>query len=120
MTSEALQPQYLTIAGKRVVVLEAADYERLAKQADVWEPPMPPADAVGNIPANEAMAVSLARDIIRSRRQLGLSQVELARLADISLQTLERLERGTSNPNTKVVEKVERALKQVKGEADSK
>jgi DNA-binding XRE family transcriptional regulator len=111
MTTKTLHPQYLTIGGKRVVVLEEADYASLAQHADVWEPPMPPQDADGNYPAFEAMAVSLARDILRSRRRLGLSQADLARRAGISRETLNRIEQGKNKPNTKVIDKIDRALK---------
>lgn len=112
MTTKAPTPQYLTIAGKRVVVLEEADYERLARQADVWEPPMPTPDADGHLPASEAMAVSLARDILRSRRRLGLSQSDLARLAGIRLETLSRIEQAKNPPNTRIIDKIHQALLQ--------
>ncbi len=118
MRTKSPQPQYLTIAGKRVVVLEMDDYEQLAQKADVWEPPMPERDADGKYPALKAMAVSLARDILRSRRRLGMSQNELARRARISRQTLGRIERATSKPNTKVIDRIDQALKQA--EAASK
>ncbi len=108
---ETLRPQYLTIAGKRVVVLEEAEYERLARQADVWEPPLPAADADGNFPAGAAMAVSLARDILRARRRLGLSQADLARLAGVRRQTLDRIEQGDSRPNVAAIDKIDQALK---------
>jgi ribosome-binding protein aMBF1 (putative translation factor) len=119
MTTKSLQPQYLTIGGKRVVVLEEAEYERLARQADVWEPPMPAADADGNYPALEAMAVSLARDVLRTRRRLGLSQAELARRAGIRCETLNRIEQGQNRPNEKVIEKIDQALKKAEGKSNT-
>jgi ribosome-binding protein aMBF1 (putative translation factor) len=112
MRTSSPKPQYLTIGGKRVVVLDIDDYERLAQQADVWEPPMPERDADGNFPALEAMAVSLARDILRSRRRLGLSQAELARRARISQTILGRIELGKSKPNPKIIDRIERVLSQ--------
>jgi DNA-binding XRE family transcriptional regulator len=111
MTTKVPQPQYVTIAGKQVVVLEMDDYQRLAQRADLWEPPMPERDADGNYPALEAMAVSLARDILRSRRRLGLSQAELAQRAGISRQALNRIECGKSKPNPKLIDRIDRALK---------
>jgi ribosome-binding protein aMBF1 (putative translation factor) len=117
MTIKALHPQYLTIAGKRVVVLEEADYKRLARQADIWEPPLPAPDAHGNYPALEAMAVSLARDILRARRRLGMSQSELARRAGIRREALHRIEQGKNKPNEKMIEKIDRALKRAEVEA---
>jgi len=83
----------------------------MTPEADVWEPPMPDADESGNIPAQQAMAVSLARDILRERRRLGLSQADLARRAGIRTVTLNRIERAVSRPNTAAVDKIEAALK---------
>ena len=117
MTTKTLRPQYLIIAGKRVVVLDEADYERMARQADVWEPPMPTPDANGNYPALEAMAVSLARDILRARRRLGWSQAELARRAGIQRETLHRIEQAKNKPNEKLIAKLDRALKKAEGDA---
>ena len=111
MTVETLHPQYLTISGQSVVVLDAADYERLAERADVWEPPLPRTDEAGNVPALEAMAVSQARDILRARRRLGLSQAELARLAGVRPATLNRIERAESGANVAAIDKIELALK---------
>jgi hypothetical protein len=44
---------------------------------------MPEPDAQGNYPAVEALWVSLALKIIRHRRRVGLSQIELARRAGV-------------------------------------
>ena len=78
---------------------------------DEWEPLLPEPDANGNYPAVEAMRVSLARDIIRTRRKLGLSQAELARRAGIRLETLNRVEQGKYSPSVATVEKIDRALR---------
>ena len=105
-------PRYQTIAGKRMVVLEEVEYERLVKHADAWEPPLPAVDAEGNFPAGEAMAVVQARDILRSRRRLGLTQAELARRAGIRPETLHRIEQAKNKPNVATIEKIDRALRQ--------
>jgi transcriptional regulator with XRE-family HTH domain len=44
------------------------------------------------------------------RRERGLSQVKLAVMADMDPATLNRLERGTGNPNLKTLERVADAL----------
>jgi putative transcriptional regulator len=119
MATKTLRPQYLTIAGKRVVVLDEADDERLAQQADIWEPPMPLPDSDGNYPALEAMTVSLARDILRSRRRLGMTQEELARRAGVRRETLNRIEQGKYKPNEKLIEKIDRALKRAEAAAET-
>jgi DNA-binding XRE family transcriptional regulator len=104
-------PKRVQRAGKCMVVLDEAEYQRLLTKADEWEPAMPPPDADGNYPAFEAMAVIQARDILRDRRRLGLSQQELARLAGIRQHTLNLIERAQSQPNMRAIDKIDRALK---------
>jgi predicted transcriptional regulator len=60
------------------------------------------------------MQVSIARDIIKERRALGLSQERLAQLAGLRQETLSRLESGKHSPTVRTVEKIERALQSVK------
>ena len=74
-------------------------------------PPLPPADAKGNRPALEYIQVSIARDILKERRSLGLSQLQLADLAGLRQETLSRLESGKHSPTVRTVEKIDRALK---------
>jgi DNA-binding XRE family transcriptional regulator len=100
-----------TINGKRVVVLDEREFERLLQRADEWEPAMPVLDQHGLYPAREAMAVIQARDIIRARRKLGLSQAELAGLAGIRIETLNRIENAKNKPNVATIEKLDRALR---------
>jgi ribosome-binding protein aMBF1 (putative translation factor) len=115
MKNKRPKPQYLTAGDKRLVVLEEAEYERLARIADEWEPALPPANERGNYPL-EALAAVLARDILRSRRQLGLTQAELARRAGIRPETLNRIEHGKHTVSVSTVEKIDRALKKAKAE----
>jgi len=109
-TKHKHKPQYLTIAGKRVVVLEEGHYDRLAKKADEWEPTLPGPNERGHYPL-EALAVIVGRDILRARRKLGLTQVDLARRAGIRPETLNRIEQGKHSPSVVTVEKIDRALK---------
>src|SRR5207302_9508537 len=89
------RPTCRTINGKRMVVLEETEYIRLKEKADEWEPLLPEPDANGNYPAREYMLASIARDIIRQRRRLGLTQAQLDRKAGIRPETLNRIERAT-------------------------
>jgi DNA-binding XRE family transcriptional regulator len=118
MTPEAVNAQHLTIAGRRLVVMEEDAFKDLLIKADLWEPPLPEPDADGNYPALEAGAVIQARDILRARRRLGLSQAHLARLAGIRPETLNRIEQGRNKPSVPTIAKVDRALK--KAEADDR
>ena len=112
MTIDVLKPEYRTIKGKRMVLLTEGSFNELVRKADLWEPALPRLDAQGNYPADEAMAVSLAVDILRHRRRLGLSQVELARRAGIRPETLNRIEQGRNKPSVPTIAKIERALKE--------
>ncbi len=105
-----IDAQHLKVAGKKMVMLSAAEYERLATKADIWEPPLPEPDADGNF-SLEAVDVIIARGILRDRRKLGLTQAELARRAGIRLATLNRIEHGKIAHNGRVIDKIDRALK---------
>jgi DNA-binding XRE family transcriptional regulator len=109
-------PQYLAIAGKRMVLLDESEYIRLRQRADDWEPALPERDADGNYPADEALGVIVARKIMRRRRALGLTQVDLASRAGIRPETLNRIEQGKHSPSVATVDKIDRALKHAEAE----
>ncbi len=111
MRTKAIQPQYLSLAGQRVVVLGEEEYRRLVSLAGL-EPPLPARLAEG-YPADETLAVLVARKIIRRRRAAGLTQVELARRAGIRPETLNRIEQGRHDPSVATVDKIDRALAKV-------
>jgi DNA-binding XRE family transcriptional regulator len=100
--------QTVTLAGQRFVIVPEADFRRMA--ADTGPLPLPRRDARGNYPAAEALQVSIARSIVRGRREAGLTQVELARRAGIRTETLNRIEKGKHAPSVATVEKIEQAL----------
>ena len=102
----------LELGGKRWAILPESDYKRLAARAGEegdW-PALPKADAKGNYPAVEYARASLARKIVKARRQAGLTQAELARRAAIRPETLCRIEKGRTSPATATIAKIERAL----------
>jgi DNA-binding XRE family transcriptional regulator len=109
-------PRYCMMNGKRMVVLGEEEYQRLLQKADEWEPLLPEPNAEGNYPAVEYARASLARKIIRHRRRLGLTQVELARRAGIRPETLNRVEQGKHSPSVPTIEKIDRALKATESE----
>jgi DNA-binding XRE family transcriptional regulator len=100
--------QTVTLAGQRFVIVPEAEFRRMAK--DAGELPLPRRDARGNYPAAEALQVSIARSVLRERRAAGLTQVELAQLAGIRPETLNRIEKGKHAPSVATVEKIERSL----------
>jgi DNA-binding XRE family transcriptional regulator len=104
----------MIIHGKRCVAIEEKELRQLERLA-IKEPSLPsfpPADVNGNVPAFEYMQVSIARDIIKERRALGLTQMRLAKLAGMRQETLSRLESGKHSPTVRTVDKIDPALKQ--------
>jgi DNA-binding XRE family transcriptional regulator len=107
--------QRLQLAGKRFVLLEETEYERLCRDAREAPPeddlpPLPKPDKSGRFPAVEYARIALARDLIRDRKGLGLSQQEFARLAGIRQETLSRLESGKQSASSRTVDKICKAL----------
>src|SRR5688572_5384049 len=95
--------------GKRFVLVPADDYRRLTALDGL--PPLPPIDADGTCNAIEFMRVSIARTLIRDRRAAGLSQRDLAKLADVRQETISRLESGKHTATVKIIDKLDRAIR---------
>ena len=114
MTTKTPTVQTLTLAGERFVILPEAQYREMVEET--WEPPLPQPDAAGNYPAVEAARVLLARKIIRARRALGLTQVDLAKRAGVRVETISRLEHAKHSAGIPTVDKIDRALKAAEAE----
>ena len=112
--------QIVTSKGQRFVMVPVAEWRRLekltAKAATPTpkHPALPKADQDGNLPALAYIQVSIARDVLRERTALGLTQQQLAKLAGVREETLSRLESGKHSPTVRTVEKIERALQKAK------
>ncbi|MFN0011507.1 MAG: helix-turn-helix transcriptional regulator [Phycisphaerales bacterium] len=101
--------------GARVVLMSEGHYESLCRAAgrggdDAGLPDFPRADKRGNMPALEFARVSIARDLIRARRDAGLSQQALAALAGLRQETLSRIETAKHSATPATVAKIERAI----------
>jgi DNA-binding XRE family transcriptional regulator len=112
----------LEVMGRRFVLLEEGEYERLcreagnaAKVADQDLPQFPKADKNGRLPALEYARVALARDLIRARKGVGLSQQQLALLAGIRQETVSRLETGKHTASPRTVDKIMAAIEAQRG-----
>ena len=114
--SNGVLAKRVSVKGKRMVMLEESEFDRLLWKADEFEPLLPEPDADGNYPAVEYMRISLAIKIIRDRRRAGLTQAELARRAGIRAESLNRLEQGHVVPSIRTIRKIDQALR----EADAK
>ena len=116
--------EVVKVKGKRYVMVPVAEFRELERRAeravDDPLPPRPSPDAAGNYPAADYIQVSIARDILRERKALELSQQALAELAGVRQETLSRLESGKHSPTVRTVEKIDRALKQFAARQSSK
>jgi hypothetical protein len=92
-----------------MVLFSESDFYELIRQADLGKPALPAPDADGNRSADEYSAVWQARANLRPRRRLGLSQAELARLAVIRPETLNRTEQSGIKPSVPTIAKIDRA-----------
>jgi len=121
--------QRIEVAGRRFVLVEEAEYERLCAKAsetvpldDAGLPPLPKPDRQGRFPALTYARVSLARDVIRDRRTAGLTQQQLAGLAGTRQETISRVESGDCTASHKLIERIDRVLQAVlkKGKAKTR
>jgi len=101
--------------GKQFVVIERDEYDRLiAADAGVSQgdlPVLPKPNANGNVAAVEYGRKLLARRLILARRRADLTQAELARLAKLRVETINRLEKGRHNPDEATFTRIERVLR---------
>jgi DNA-binding XRE family transcriptional regulator len=109
--------QRLLVEGARYVVLREAEYEQLCREARRFEtedesdlPALPKPDRRGRVPAIEFSRVSLARDLIRHRKALALSQQQLAKLAGVRQETISRIESGKHTVTVRTYDKIFEAL----------
>ncbi len=100
--------QFLQIEGKRFVLLDEKQYRHLGGNAI---PPLPEALPNGNYPALETARAIIAQRIVAARRKVGWTQAELARRAEIRVETLNRIERGKTSPDATTVGRIERCMK---------
>ena len=109
--------QRVEVEGKRFVFLPEVEYERLCHGAgeavtidDEEMPALPKPDKHGRFPALQYARISLARDLIRDRKGVGLSQQRLATLAGVRQETLSRIETGRHTASQTTVDKIMRVI----------
>ena len=111
-----IRPQRIEVEGKRFVLLPETEYDRLCRGAgeaaaeDERLPPLPKPDKHGRFPALQYARISLARDLIRARMGVGLSQQRLAALAGVRQETLSRIETGRHTASQRTIDKIMRAI----------
>ena len=115
--------QRVTLEGRRYVLLPEAEYERICQQAgeaveDADLPELPKPNKSGRFPALEYARASLARDIVRDRKALGLSQERMAELSGLRQETISRIETGKHTASVKTIEKIEKAIERERKRKD--
>jgi len=93
--------------GTSYVILRESAFDELCRRAGVAASP---AENAADAPADQLDRATLAEKLIRRRRAAGLSQAELARRAGIRPETLNRIERGRTNPDFATVRKLVLAM----------
>lgn len=73
-------------------------------------PPLPESYKHGRFPAIEYARASLARNLIRDRESVALTQQRLAKLAGVRQETIARLESGKHTASVKTVDRIDRAI----------
>ena len=116
------KPRQTAVAARgQTVTLRRAEYERLlAKAGETLNgegPPLPKADARGNFPAVQYVRASIAREIIRRRKALGLSQTDLADAAGVRQETISNLETGKQTVTQRIMEAIVNALRKLESSA---
>ena len=94
--------------GKKFVLVPEKQWKKIT---GTQMPPLPRADADGNVPAIEYARASIARQIIAERMASGLTQAELARRAGVRVETLNRIEKAKVTADTATVAKIDKALR---------
>lgn len=117
------QAQRLVIEGKRFVLVRESEYDVLRREArrigDAGEaglPPLPKPDRHGNYPAVAYSRAVIARDLIRDRKSLGLSQAQLAERAGVRQETISRVESAKHTLSQRTYDKLFKAMDTVRRE----
>jgi DNA-binding XRE family transcriptional regulator len=101
--------RHLELDGIRYVILRESVFEQLCEKAGISEPgSKEPAENL--TPAFDIDRASLAEKLRRRRRAAGLTQAELARRAGVRTETLNRIERGHTEPDFTTIRKLVLAM----------
>lgn len=98
---EKSMPEDITVEGKAFVLVPKAEYERLKRQVE----------GLSKGPA-AFVSGSIGFDLRDRRRRASLTLKAVAARAGIRLETLSRIENGRTNPSSRTVQAVLRALEE--------
>lgn len=109
--------------GNPDIELTVANLERLAATLDLDVRLVSKSGEVvrlsPDVPAIPFARAFIARDLIRQRQELGITQAELARRAGIRTETLCRLEAGKRKPTVATIDRLHKALKEAAADKPS-
>lgn len=111
---EVQTPSYqaLTLAGVRYAVVPEVAFLALCRRAGHDASPIGPVpETAEDLIPTDLTGSTLAQRLVSRREQLGLSQAALARRAGIRVETLNRIERGKTEPDYSTVRKLVTALR---------
>jgi DNA-binding XRE family transcriptional regulator len=108
MNQPRVKRQTVRRNGKVYILVEKEEFERLTRSVGL--PALPEPDARGNVPAVEYARASIAREIVRRRTAAGITQFQLAELAGVRPETVNRIENAKHTADTTTLAKIERAL----------
>src|SRR4051812_6712319 len=120
MTRNNLEYSTVNLGGVRYAIVPEAVLAKLCRQAGVVATPQPAEPAPG-LNVSEAVALDgarMARRIADRRKQVGLTQAELARRAGVRVETVNRIERGHVTPDFGTIRKLVQAMSHM-GVADN-
>jgi DNA-binding XRE family transcriptional regulator len=101
----------LNMNGKTFVLVPEPEYRRL--RSTHGAPEVLPMASQAHFPAVQTGRASIAREVIRRRQAVGLSQRVLAAAAGIRVETLNRIENAKVTADTATISKIDRALKRL-------
>src|SRR5437773_8976770 len=110
-TKMPVQYQVLKLGNERYAILPESTLKRLMKQAGVQSPHCEPATLQREWEPEAWNAQDISEHLITRRERTGLSQVDLARRAGVRVETLNRIERGKTNPDFSTIRKLVTAIR---------
>ena len=100
------------VGGKKLVILEQKEYDRLVDCADAAEARRIKADKSDAVlPWDKGLGGLIVNRIAERRREKGLSQRKLAERLDVRPSTLSRWERKDANLTLETIRKIAKALR---------
>ncbi len=117
-TAKRVTYQVIEFDGIRYAIVQERLLTALCRRADALPALTPCAVHPAAAPERDTFdATRLARRLIQRRRRAGLTQVELARRAGVRVETLNRIERGRTEPDFATIRKLVTAMNLVEARA---